>query len=327
MPVLIARHAERVDYAVRSAEGRNWQATAERPWDTPITDAGILQANALGMAIGRHCLALGLPPVTRVYCSPLLRCAQTAAAACDILGPELRVCVEPALRETAGEDWFRSWAVEGADGTWGGPEGCRAGVQPTSLRPEAKIPSDGAAHDWLCADTAVLRERLSTAEAGTDGRPGLMVSAAARLVEEYVPYSFSEPMGAHCWGAFESEEMQVARLGRWFDHIATLYPEETILLVSHGGPSASLFRHSQRDRPVPAAGWKTCKYCGLYALRSIPPQEQAEGGVGGGQCRWEALLEAEDSHLAEVPQAGQSSGSSAAEQAAAEVVSAITSTK
>ena len=39
MPVLIARHAERVDYAVRNAEGRSWQASAQRPWDTPITDA------------------------------------------------------------------------------------------------------------------------------------------------------------------------------------------------------------------------------------------------------------------------------------------------
>ena len=48
--VLITRHAERVDYDTRQ-KGGNWQASAERPWDTPITDAGALQAAALGRAI------------------------------------------------------------------------------------------------------------------------------------------------------------------------------------------------------------------------------------------------------------------------------------
>ena len=64
MPVLIARHAERVDYAFRNATGSSWQATAERPWDTPITGAGVRQANALGCAIKAHCAAAGLvrPP-------------------------------------------------------------------------------------------------------------------------------------------------------------------------------------------------------------------------------------------------------------------------
>lgn len=150
MAMLVARHAERVDYAVRNSEGRSWQQTAERPWDTPITEAGIKQANALGRAIQDHCKNLGLPPVTRVFCSPLLRCVQTAAGVCDIMDPpssstpKLRICVEPLLRETAGEDWYRSWAVEEADGTWGGPRNCRAGVEPTLLRSEANIRSSGA---------------------------------------------------------------------------------------------------------------------------------------------------------------------------------------
>ena len=100
---------------MRNGEGRSWQQTAERPWDTPITDAGVKQAHALGQAIREHCARLGLPPVTRVFCSPLLRCVQTAAGLCDTLDPpatsppKLRICVEPLLRETAGEDWYRSW--------------------------------------------------------------------------------------------------------------------------------------------------------------------------------------------------------------------------
>lgn len=39
MPILIARHAERVDY-VSLAAGKPWQPSAARPWDTPITEAG-----------------------------------------------------------------------------------------------------------------------------------------------------------------------------------------------------------------------------------------------------------------------------------------------
>lgn len=37
----------------------------------------------------------------------------------------------------------------------------------------------------------------------------------------------------HGWDNFESEEMQVARLGRCFDKIASLYPDETVLLCVH----------------------------------------------------------------------------------------------
>jgi hypothetical protein len=72
MPILIARHAERVDYAVRSsAEQKNWQADAERPWDTPITEEGVLQAKALGRAIAHHCAQLQLPPPAQVAAATL----------------------------------------------------------------------------------------------------------------------------------------------------------------------------------------------------------------------------------------------------------------
>jgi hypothetical protein len=37
-------------------------------------------AAALGQGIKEHLLTHKLPPVSRIFCSPLLRCAQTAAA-------------------------------------------------------------------------------------------------------------------------------------------------------------------------------------------------------------------------------------------------------
>jgi hypothetical protein len=115
------------------------------------------------------------------------------------------------------------------------------------------------------------------------------------------------PPNAFSWDNFESDEEQLARLGRWFDHISSMHPNETILLVSHGGPSASLFRHSQRDKPVPPQGWKVCKFCGLYALA----RAEEKGAAGS----WKVLLEADDEHLAEVPTAAVDGHSSALEQA------------
>ena len=78
--VFIARHAEREDYATLN-RGGNWTAGADEPWNTPLTAKGVEQAHALGRAIRRHSAAWGLPPVTRVLSSPLLRCVQTAAGA------------------------------------------------------------------------------------------------------------------------------------------------------------------------------------------------------------------------------------------------------
>ena len=117
MPVIVARHAEREDYRMKFA-GLNWQETAERPWDTPLTPAGHKQGIALGEGIAEHVKRLSLPPVTKIFTSPLLRCAQTAAAAASQLGVET-MCVEPSLAETICEDWYRSWGIPGADSTWG----------------------------------------------------------------------------------------------------------------------------------------------------------------------------------------------------------------
>ena len=89
--------------------------------------------------------------------------------------------------------------------------------------------------------------------------------------------------------------------------MSSLHPNETILLVSHGGPSASLFRHSQCDKPVPAQGWKVCKFCGLYAISRA--DEEGDDGA------WNVLLEADADHLAEVPTAAVDGQSSALEQA------------
>ncbi len=56
---------EREDYAYK-ARGENWQSQNVRPWDTPLTPGGKLQALACGRSIARHCERLGLAPVGQV---------------------------------------------------------------------------------------------------------------------------------------------------------------------------------------------------------------------------------------------------------------------
>uniref|UniRef100_A0A7E4ZYY7 Phosphoglycerate mutase family protein n=1 Tax=Panagrellus redivivus TaxID=6233 RepID=A0A7E4ZYY7_PANRE len=66
--------------------------------DAPITEIGNLTGQVLGRAIRLH----DVWPLSRVYCSPALRCVQTAAAFVKGLNKPIKICVEPGLF-----DWCR----------------------------------------------------------------------------------------------------------------------------------------------------------------------------------------------------------------------------
>lgn len=78
--VVMARHGERQDY-VDKAAGKNWIPTTNKPWDPPLSDTGKEQSRKMGQAIHTMIETHGLPPLTNVYSSQLIRCRQTAAAA------------------------------------------------------------------------------------------------------------------------------------------------------------------------------------------------------------------------------------------------------
>jgi len=266
MPIILARHAERLDYVERDA-GRNWIASSAQPWNTPLTGAGGLQAAALGRAIARHIEAHRLPPVTRIYCSPLLRCVQTAAAAAAALasasGIGIDARIDLSLMEHMGEAWYRSWCIGGvSDSTWGGPDGRKAWGTPVdealihplakrsasellprtnaeflaSLQARGVASSEGASS--LSADLVGEMELLLRAPGqGGDTGAGTVVEADFR------------------WGEFETHAREEERVTRLFDYVAKAHhPGETVLLVSHGSPTSALFRHSQRNRPPDGAG-------------------------------------------------------------------------
>ncbi|CAE8704882.1 unnamed protein product [Polarella glacialis] len=260
MAILVARHGERLDYALRAA-GQAWIGTAERPWDPPLTRSGRLQAAALGRAIARHGERLGLPPLTRIFTSPFVRCFQTGADVAKIAGLA-SMCVEPSLGESLCESFYRSWAVPGADSTWGGPSGCGVGV-PVD---EQELHAAALAPAW---------ELLP---------PERLVPDEERSMN--LTYQPLLPLAAlqFGWKRFESEEEVQKRTRAFFDHVAASFPGETVLLISHGGPTAAL---AESVSPIQNA--PNCGYCGLYMFQR-----------SSSEASWQALLRADGEHLQEV---------------------------
>jgi broad specificity phosphatase PhoE len=74
--VVVMRHGDRMDNFEPL-----WVATAKRPWDPPLFEAGRVRAFCKGRRIRTQ---LGFP-IHRVFVSPFLRCVQTAFQAISAL--------------------------------------------------------------------------------------------------------------------------------------------------------------------------------------------------------------------------------------------------
>jgi broad specificity phosphatase PhoE len=274
MAICLARHGAREDYAYKS-RGENWQLTHdERPWDPPLTAGGVQQGLALGVGLQAHCQRLGLPPVTRVLSSPLLRCVQTAAAAAKRLGVST-VSLEPGLAEGMLEEWYRSWGVPGADSTWGGPSSSPCGTPVDLDRLHA------ACH--VAAGTLLLQP-AEAAKALEVSQPEL--AEAVRIDREY---SVLEPQAEYRWPMFETEALLAARIKRTLKALGARYPGESILACSHGGPSVHAYREllGARAKEGLLAG-----YTALFIF------------VRGEDGQFDAPVAADQSHLEVVVEVG-----------------------
>jgi broad specificity phosphatase PhoE len=92
MKLYIVRHGMRLDY-----EDKSWKATAERPFDPPLSPTGFRQAAQTGGYLAGE-------GITAVYASPLIRAMQTATEIAEQLN--LPIHVEPGLTEWLNPKWY-----------------------------------------------------------------------------------------------------------------------------------------------------------------------------------------------------------------------------
>ncbi|MGC1393699.1 MAG: histidine phosphatase family protein [Coleofasciculaceae cyanobacterium] len=92
--VWIARHGNRLDFV-----NPEWFNTAERPYDPPLSEDGVIQASQLG----KRLVDSG---IKQIFASPFLRTVQTANCVADIL--DLPIKLESGLSEWLNPAWMIS---------------------------------------------------------------------------------------------------------------------------------------------------------------------------------------------------------------------------
>ncbi|MFN6461886.1 MAG: histidine phosphatase family protein [Nostoc sp. DedVER02] len=90
--VWIARHANRLDFV-----NPDWFLTAERRYDPPLSDDGIVQAQHLAKRLKRE-------NIGHIFASPFLRTVQTANAVAEVLN--LPIKLETGLSEWLNPVWM-----------------------------------------------------------------------------------------------------------------------------------------------------------------------------------------------------------------------------
>lgn len=263
--LVVARHGERLDYVSRDA-GNPWTPTATHPYDPPLTDHGKQQAHKLGSHLRQEMIRRGIPPVTAVYSSPFLRCRQTSVEAAKGLSSadsnNLFIGVEFGLSESFNEQWYRSWALPGTDGTWGFklPHEESTGIDPATLHPWSKEPIQKLPLFSHCLADGVT--------------PQVDAKYKSQTTID-IPYTFDPRQ-------LETRDAQCERMKATVN--AVTQEGHTVMVTSHGAPVTHLFE------ALTGQPWKNhgrSVYC-CYSLYRQNPNGQ-----------WEALAVNQSRYLDE----------------------------
>ena len=90
--IWIARHGNRLDFV-----DLDWFTSAERPYDPPLSEDGVLQAQELGKRLKSESIG-------HIFASPFLRTVQTVHEVAKIL--DLPIKLEAGLSEWLNPDWM-----------------------------------------------------------------------------------------------------------------------------------------------------------------------------------------------------------------------------
>ena len=250
--VVVARHGERQDYVERDAGG-NWVQSAQRPWDPPLSDHGLEQGYELGKHLAKELDRLDFPPIVGIYTSPLLRCRQTAAQARkgilyasnrkegkkDSVEPPRRVRIETGLVESINENWYRSWACKGSNGTWGFG-GLREGyttsaTDSATLHQRSLEPIQGILSQWTSNWTPT--EDDGDEKTYIQNHFDLNYESLTKIDE---PYTFL-PRNLESDSTQRERMRQAVTSVTLQDHQQEGKSPGTILFLSHGAPVTHLF--------------------------------------------------------------------------------------
>lgn len=92
--IWIARHANRLDFV-----NPDWFLTAELPYDPPLSDDGLVQAQQLAQRLKGE-------SITHIFASPFLRTVQTANQVAEVL--DLPIKLESGLSEWLNPAWMKT---------------------------------------------------------------------------------------------------------------------------------------------------------------------------------------------------------------------------
>ncbi len=92
--VWLARHANRLDFV-----NPEWFNTAERPYDPPISEDGVVQAQQLAQRLKQE-------NIKHIFASPFLRTVQTASYIAEVL--DLPIKLETGLSEWLNPKWMQT---------------------------------------------------------------------------------------------------------------------------------------------------------------------------------------------------------------------------
>ena len=90
--IWISRHANRLDFV-----NPDWFLTAERRYDPPLSDDGLVQASQLAQRLKNE-------NITAIFSSPFLRTVQTANQVAEVL--DLQIKLESGLSEWLNPEWM-----------------------------------------------------------------------------------------------------------------------------------------------------------------------------------------------------------------------------
>ncbi|KFK35250.1 hypothetical protein AALP_AA5G260300 [Arabis alpina] len=229
--IFVMRHGDRIDNFEPL-----WVSTAERPWDPPLVQDGMIRAFRTGQRIRSQ---IGFP-IHRVFVSPFLRCVQTAS---EVVSALSALNVDP--------NAMSSKDVPSIDNT------------------KLKVSIEFGLCEML--NSVAIRREL----APKDGKFDFKISDLEAMFPEGMVDSNVDMVYKELPKWEESVEGCRDRYVKVVKALADKYPEENLLLVTHGEGVGTSFSTFYKDTTV-----YEVDYCAYVELRRKVTNEDGSAKAG-----------------------------------------------